>query len=275
LLNIGQVRRVGDPVLLQTRRIRQHGELNASQILYHQLIFCDLTLPSPEQNLACDEALLELCENGVSGELLRLWEPAQYFVALGYGNKVHSEVHLPFCQQNMIPIIRRSTGGGTVLQGPGVLNYSLILRSDPGGPLHSIPATNDFILRRNQTALTALLDAPVEVRGHTDLSIGGLKFSGNAQRRRKHFLIFHGSFLLHMDLGLIEKALPMPSKQPDYRLNRGHSEFLMNLNVPASIIISALAKAWNASERLAVIPFDRISELARERYGNDEWNFKF
>src|SRR5207253_61981 len=36
--------------------------------------FCDLSLPSPEENLACDEALLELAEEGRVGEVLRVWE---------------------------------------------------------------------------------------------------------------------------------------------------------------------------------------------------------
>src|SRR5262249_17467894 len=148
-----------------------------------RMLGCELTLPSPQENLACDEAMLALCEEEGAGEVLRLWEPTQYFVVVGYGNRVHSEVNLAFCQQHSVPVVRRCTGGGTVLQGPGVLNYSLVLRSDPESEAHSISAANSFILRRHQAALTALVRAPVEIRGHTDLAIGGLKFSGNSQRR--------------------------------------------------------------------------------------------
>jgi lipoate---protein ligase len=236
---------------------------------------CDLTLPTPEENLACDEALLDLCEAGDNDELLRLWALPQYFVVLGYANKAGTEVNLPFCRKLTIPVLRRCTGGGTVLQGPGVLNYSLILRIDGSGPSHSVPATNKFILERHREALAALLVAPVECRGQTDLAIGGLKFAGNAQRRRRRFLLFHGSFLLHLDLGLLEKILPLPSRQPDYRVNRSHSDFLINLNVPPHSLKTALAKAWNATEPLAPIPFDQITHLAREKYALDEWSFKF
>jgi len=35
--------------------------------------YLDLTLPSPEENLACDEALLELCDEGLGDEVLRVW----------------------------------------------------------------------------------------------------------------------------------------------------------------------------------------------------------
>jgi len=91
-----------------------------------------------------------------------------------------------------------------------VLNYSLILRADDAGPFHSITATNRYVLERHRDAITSLLRAPVEWCGQTDLAIGGLKFAGNAQRRHRRFLLFHGSFLLHLDLNLMEKILPCP-----------------------------------------------------------------
>ena len=236
---------------------------------------CDLTLGTPEENLACDEALLDLCEAGGSDEVLRLWALPQYFVVLGYANKADTEVNLPVCRELTVPVLRRCTGGGTILQGPGVLNYSLILRIENSGPVHSIPATNKFVLERHRDALTALVMAPVEWQGQTDLAIGGLKFAGNAQRRRRRFLLFHGSFLLHLDIGLLEKILPQPSRQPDYRVNRSHSEFLINLNVHDHAIKAALSKAWNATAPLDPIPFDQIDLLAREKYALDEWNLRF
>jgi lipoate-protein ligase A len=248
---------------------------DGQRVNLNQMLACDLTLPSPRENLACDEALLALCEKGEADELLRLWEPSQYFVVVGYGNRVRSEVSLPFCQQHTIQILRRCTGGGTVLQGPGVFNYSLVLRGGSSSPVHTITAANNFILKRHQAALAALLRAPVEIRGHTDLAIGGLKFSGNSQRRGKHFLLFHGSFLLNFDLELMEKVLPMPSRAPDYRFGRSHSDFLMNLKIPAALIKRALLRAWDATEPLAEIPLDQIAHLARHKYGSDNWNFKF
>ncbi len=239
------------------------------------MYLCDLTLPSPEENLACDEVLLDLCESGAAGELLRFWEPAQYFVVVGYANKAGTEANLDFCAQNKIPVLRRCSGGGTVLQGPGCLNYTLILSIDSAGPLASISSTNEYVLGRHQLALAPLLQAPVKKQGHTDLAIDGLKFSGNAQRRRQRFLLFHGSFLLHLDIGLLERALPLPSKQPDYRGNRSHADFLMNLKVPSSLIKQALTATWQATDELPAIPFDQIGRMAEEKYRTAEWNFRF
>jgi lipoate-protein ligase A len=239
------------------------------------MLYCDLTFPTPEENLACDEALLEWCENGSGDEVLRSWEPDKYFVVVGYANKVAVEANLPFCRQNTIPILRRCSGGGTVLQGPGCLNYSLVLRITGSGPLHSISTTNAVILDRHQAALTTLLRAPVEKQGHTDLAIGGLKFSGNAQRRRKHYLLFHGCFLLNADIGLIERALRMPSQQPRYRAARSHSDFLLNLKIPSHSLKPALVNAWEATELATGIPFAEIARLVLEKYCSQDWNYKF
>ncbi len=235
---------------------------------------CDLTLGSPQENLACDEALLDLCEEGASDELLRLWEPTRYFAVVGYANHVATEVNLSFCQRHGIPVLRRCSGGGTVLQGPGCLNYSLILRINDG-PHRSIAATNEYVLRRHQAVLGSLLQAPIEACGQTDLAIGGLKFCGNAQRRRRNFLLFHGCFLLRLDISLVEKALPMPSRQPDYRAGRTHSDFLVNLNIPIASFKEALGKAWNAHSAFVPVPFERIALLVHQKYGRDDWNLKF
>ncbi|MEI9961800.1 MAG: hypothetical protein WDM76_11895 [Limisphaerales bacterium] len=64
------------------------------------------------------------------------------------------------------------------------------------------------------------------VSGHTDLALHGLKFSGNSQRRKKNFLLFHGTFLLNFDLALVGELLRMPSLQPNYRQSRSHDEFI-------------------------------------------------
>lgn len=236
---------------------------------------CDLTLDSPEENLACDEALLDACEAGALEGVLRFWAPTRYFVVVGYGNEVGREVNQSFCRQQGIPILRRCSGGGTVLQGPGILNYCLVLRVQDSPELAGISGTNDFVMDRHQRALQKLLNAPVKREGHTDLVIGGRKFCGNSQRRRKDSVLFHGSFLVDADLGLIEQALPLPSRQPEYRTNRSHGDFLMNLKIPVPRLKTALAGAWDALHALTDIPTEEILRLAAQRYKSDGWNFRF
>ena len=235
----------------------------------------DLSFATPEDNLACDEVLLDACESGIGEETLRFWESPNYFVVVGYGNSVAAEVNQSVCEAKQIPILRRCSGGGTVVQGPGCLNYSLILEFATDGPLRSITSANQFIMERNRQALEGLLRQPVSIHGHTDLAVGGLKFSGNAQRRRKRSLLFHGSLLLNFDLTLISDLLPMPSKEPDYRLNRSHREFLLNLRLLPEQIKSTLQTAWDATSTLDRVPVEAVAALAREKYATKEWNQKF
>jgi len=238
----------------------------------------DLTLPAPAENLACDEALLDAGEDGSGGEVLRFWEAREPFVVVGYANRVAREVNVAACEARNIPVYRRCSGGGTVWQGPGCLNYALVLRIAENGQLAGIATANRFIMERNRAAVEAAFRTrppATAVCGHTDLAIGGRKFSGNSQRRHRRFLLFHGSFLLHADLAAIGELLPMPSHQPDYRKHRSHAEFLTNLNLAADEVKSALKKIWDAGELLPDPPLARIAALAREKYTTRSWNYKF
>ena len=237
--------------------------------------FLDLTLPTPQQNLACDEALLDWCGDGREQEILRFWEPQQHFIVLGYSNKTQSAVNLPACRRANIPILRRCSGGGAVLQGPGCLNYSLILKVEDSSPFKTIDGTTSWVMKRHQRALEPIFGSGIQIQGLSDLALGPWKFSGNAQYRRRRLLLFHGAFLLALDIQLMENLLPVPSKAPPYRDGRSHREFLTNLHLSAGVIKTAIRKSWNATSRLEDVPWEKIEALARERYSNDRWNFKF
>ena len=235
----------------------------------------DLTLLTPQENLACDEALLDLCEDGFGHEILRFWEPRKPFVVLGYSNKMRREINEVSCRRRQIPVLRRASGGGTVLQGPGCLNFTLILKIAGHPALKSITRTNAFVLERHEAALRPLLGPDVRARGTSDLTLGDLKFSGNAQRRKRHFVLFHGTFLLDFNLKLMEDILLHPPAEPDYRKKRAHGNFVTNVKTSAKAIKVALKKTWNANGKLEDIPKDKIEALVREKYSKDEWNLKY
>jgi lipoate---protein ligase len=246
----------------------------------------DLTLPTPAENLACDEALLDLCEEQ-RVEILRFWEARQYFVVVGYGNRIRSEVNVDECERRGIPILRRCSGGGTVVQGPGCLNYNLTLRVAEDGPLATVTGTNQFVMERNRAALEKILGLGVSVQGHTDLAFAAgapsnsqsdarawLKFSGNAQRRRRRALVFHGTILYSFDLSLIDGLLTFPSAQPEYRANRGHTAFVQNIPVEPRKIREALRTSWEADDVMVEAPMQQLPRLLRVQYENQDWNWR-
>ena len=67
----------------------------------------------------------------------------------------------------------------------------------------------------------------------------------------------------------------MPSQQPDYRSNRPHRDFLVNLKLPPQRVKAALRSVWNATENLVAVPRERIESLVRERYALASWNERF
>lgn len=239
------------------------------------LLFED-TFRSPAENLACDEALLEECENSDSPGFLRFWESPAHFVVLGYGKHLESEVFRDVCAQESIPILRRCSGGGTVLQGPGCLNYALVLPISSSPELGTISGANCSIMKRIRNAVGSTTDLPVEIKGFTDLVTSGRKFSGNSQRRKRLCLLFHGAFLLKFDLGLIARTLRLPAQQPEYRAGRTHNDFLTNLPVDGERVQEAIREEWKAVARER--PEKIISatrELALSKYSQREWNERF
>jgi lipoate-protein ligase A len=235
----------------------------------------DRTYNTPAEDLACDEALLDACESGASPEVLRFWEPKQHFIVLGYANKASVEADLEACARRRVSVLRRCSGGGAVLQGPGCLNYSLILRFENAPALQSITDANASIMSRNRDALAAVLGQPVAIQGTTDLTMGRLKFSGNAQRRKKHCLLFHGTFLVDFDLELVQECLRPPSRQPDYRQQRSHAEFLTNLHTPVDRIKKAMQNIWLTDGHLNLDIAKPMERLVAEKYSREDWNLKW
>lgn len=240
----------------------------------------DLTLSSPAENLALEEALLGWSES-MEEECLRLWESDKYFVVLGAGSPLWTDVHVDACRAAGVPVLRRCSGGGTVVQGPGCLNYTLVLDKDRRPELESIGSTNGYILTRIAEAVRVAFvrsgggadggDVAPMVRGISDLTVGDLKFSGNAQRRRKRFVLFHGTVLYDFDLGKISECLGRPERMPDYRGERAHKDFITNIGVPAGVLKRAIAEEWGAERALEAWPKAETAELAAGRYVDQKW----
>ena len=207
--------------------------------------YLDFTCPQPADNLLCDDALLTLRERGEVDDVLRVWAPSRLAVVVGRSNPEFVEVRLGECRSRGIPLLRRPSGGGTVLIGPGCLNYSVVLRTDTNPSVSTIGKTNRFAMERNRGMLERATGQPVAVEGFTDLTIDNRKVSGNAQYRRRNVVLFHGTFLIGLDLALVEELMDLPSVAPDYRHRRSHTEFLMNLDVPGTSLKDGLRAAWS------------------------------
>lgn len=237
--------------------------------------FIHLTDGQPADFLAWDEAFL--AETEASGrEFLWFWESTSPFVVLGYGQTLAREVLEGPCQDRGIPILRRCSGGGTVVQGPGCLNYALSLHIPGHSALASVTTTNHWIMNRQAQSLGTRFKNQIVVRGHTDLALlqpnGERKFSGNAQRRTRSAVLFHGTLLYQFDLSWITELLAHPADQPAYRAQRSHQDFLTNLPLSQTELIELLRAEWHPSQSLITLPTEHHQAALRRRYAHPEWH---
>ena len=168
-----------------------------------------LTMKTPAENLALDEALLDAAEAGPcdnddcagsggssADSVLRLWEPDDYFVVLGRSSDPQREIDLRACRRDGVPVLRRSSGGAPIVAGPGCLMVAVVLGYKDHPALRAIDAAHRFVLGTMAAALNTLKPGIVQA-GISDLVIPAnvlpadsaastnekrLKFSGNSLR---------------------------------------------------------------------------------------------
>jgi lipoate-protein ligase A len=228
----------------------------------------DLTLPTVAENLALDEALLVAAEAAGGGAVLRFWENRAVAVVVGAGGSVVQDVNMAACEADSVPIVRRASGGGTVLVGPGCLCFSLVLGYDQAPGLQDIRLANRYVLDRVRSALPI----PATIEGTSDLAVAGVKFSGNAQQRKRTHFLHHGTLLYDFDLALLTRYLHLPERQPEYRQNRPHAEFVSNVSLPAAELKRRLIDAWGATSNEEPLPWDVVQVLLAEKYSHSEWH---
>ncbi len=222
----------------------------------------DLTLDSPAENLALDEALLDEAEAAPEPrETLRLWEPRGPMVVVGRSSCIAQEVRREACHRLGIPILRRASGGAAVVLGPGCLVYALVLSIERRPALGMVAQAHRVVLDRLADALGGFVPGVCR-RGTSDLALGEAKFSGNSVRLKRRCLLYHGTVLYNFPLELVETCLAMPPRQPAYRQGRPHRAFLTNLPLPGEVIRQAMAAAWCVERSRADWPREATARLA-------------
>jgi lipoate---protein ligase len=239
--------------------------------------FLDLTLTTAAENVALDEALLEVAEESSlppgACEVLRLWEPIQPLVVIGRSSRADHEVDRAACDELGIPILRRGSGGAAIVSGPGCLMYAVVLSYEKHPELRVIDAAHRFVLDRVAEALQPLLPG-VARQGISDLTWRNRKISGNSLRCRRSHLLYHGTLLYQFPLELISRCLKVAPRQPEYRQGRDHDSFVTNAPLDPRKARQLLQAGWQAHEPYDPWPGERMEMLVRERFGQDAWNFR-
>lgn len=210
--------------------------------------------PEAVRGIEGDFALLD---DAWAGNRTRVWTCPEVAVVLGVSRDCQAEVDLDQCRARSVSVLRRASGGGTVVIGPGTLQYAIVVPhggrrpSDPEHPQTpswtSEPTLDEVKRLGSRLAIEALTAAGV--RGTIssdssgDLQVGDRKVAGVALRRVRGATLLHASLLLDADLEGIATLLRHPAREPAWRRGRSHGEFLANLGaVDARVFEKALAR---------------------------------
>lgn len=233
--------------------------------------------PGPvEAQLALDEALLEEAHAATSKTtVVRTWMAREPVVVVGSSSRLEEEVDVGACRAAGARIVRRPSGGLTVLLGPGCLMWSVVESFPDMAP--TIERIHARMLDPLCAALSRIAPVPggVSRRGSSDLVVAGdtglRKVSGNALRVRPHGVLYHGTLLDEFDLGLVSRLLRHPPREPEYRGGRQHGDFLANLRLGAQALSDAVREAFAPACSRSDWPRARVAELVEERYSRHEW----
>lgn len=184
-------------------------------------------------------------------------------IVLGISGKPHRLIDVAAAHEDDVLVIKRFTGGGTVVVDADTQFVSLVMNGDaiPNVPLFPRPlmrwtgdlyggvvGTNDdtgvfrdlpnwrlhqddyVVETRSELASNDRDDRVDRVDERGDEPRSFLKVGGNAQSISKTRFVHHTSFLWDFDVATMKKYLAVPEKQPAYRENRAHEAFLAPLS---------------------------------------------
>ncbi|PFI65119.1 octanoyltransferase [Priestia megaterium] len=270
--------------------------------------FIDSNNRSPYYNMALDEALLEWHSKGEIPPTIRFygWNPPT--LSIGYFQKAEKEINFDKVKELGLGFVRRPTGGRGVLHDEE-LTYSVIVSEEyPNMPktvteayrvisegllegFRSLGLEAYFAIPRSEEEKNSLknprssvcFDAP----SWYELVVEGRKIAGSAQTRQKGVILQHGSILLEIDEDKLFSVFNYPNDRVKERMQRAFRSKAVAINAIAGRKISieeakeAFYKGFASALDIDLEPYTLseeeetyVEELARTKYGSDEWNFK-
>lgn len=226
---------------------------------------------NPYFNLALEEYFLK--EFGKDYFILWQNEPC---VVIGKNQNALAEINEDFVRKNNIKIARRISGGGAVYHDLGNLNFTFVI-NDIGNNL-----------RNYKKFLTPVIDALAtlgiksEMSERNDLTINGLKFSGNAQYKYKNRLLHHGTILFSSNLNNVRASLKTDNtvkgrwvkSVPSSITNlQEHLKTPLNIEDLKMIIQNQIKISQGSLSKynLTKANNEKITKLVDEKYATDKW----
>jgi lipoate-protein ligase A len=146
-------------------------------------------------------------------------------IVMGISGKKEELVDWEQANKQGIPLIKRFSGGGTVIVDHNTLFVTFIFQKN----FHPFAAYPEPIMKWTEGIYSQVLQHPEFQLRDNDYVIGDRKFGGNAQYIKKDRWLHHTSILWDYSPDKMQLLLH-PKKTPAYRAGRSHQEFLCRLS---------------------------------------------
>jgi lipoate-protein ligase A len=171
------------------------------------------------------EAVGKYVSSGDVTNTVILNHPKSPFVNIGYHQVMDKEVNTKYAIEQGFSLVRRTIGGGTILDGPWEQDYFVIInRSCPECP-KSIPEFYSTFMKPPLYALKKLgLEA--SIRQPNDILVDGKKISGNGAIGIEKANVLAGDLLLDAPTNLMSQIIKVPSEKFQDKLVDSMSDWI-------------------------------------------------
>lgn len=187
-----------------------------------------------------------LFENNIITPTNIVWIPSETCVVLGRSNNPNDSLHIENVLADNIPVYKRPSGGETVVLSNKMVVLSVAVKQT------DFKSGKSYFKDYNTKIISVLKSFGIRnlgYKGISDITINELKILGSSIYQNKFVVFYHAVLNVDESVALIDKYLKHPKREPDYRNNRDHKDFVTSLvqekyNISINEIKKALDKEF-------------------------------
>ena len=175
------------------------------------------------------EAIGHAVSSGEVPNTVVLNHPMKPFVNIGFHQLMEKEINVDYAKSKGFDLVRRTIGGGAILDGPWEQDYFVIVnRKSPDCPA-TIPEFYQKFMGPPVRTLEKL-GFEAKIRPPNDILVDGKKISGNGAISVEQSNVLAGDLLLDTPVDLMSQIINAPSEKFQDKLAESMDDWLTSIN---------------------------------------------